>query len=404
MPPVWIVGTWDTKAEELAYLAGLLKDRGVSVVTVDVGTGGKLPACAVDVPASEVARSHPQGPGAVFGADRGSSVIAMSEALCAIVRSALDKNGIAGMIAVGGSGGTSLIAPAMRLLPIGRPKLLVSTMAAGDVGPFVGVVDMMLMFPVTDIAGLNRLSRRILGNAAHAMAGMVQGVIPEPDADARPALGCTMFGVTTPCVQTIRASLASRYDVQVFHANGAGGRAMEALAASAMLDGIIDVTTTEVLQHIVGGVCDAGAGRLECASVHGVPWVGSVGALDMVNWFAPASIPERFRGRLFHAHNANVTLMRSTADELRQAGREIAVRLNRSRAPVSLLLPLRGLSALDAPGQPFHDPQADAALFQSIRDNFAASGAHRLVEVAAHINDPAFAEAVAAEARACFSP
>jgi len=404
MAPVWVVGTWDTKAEELAYLAGLLEDRGVPVVTVDVGTSGKLPTIQVKVPASEVARSHPQGAQAVFGADRGASVIAMSEALCAVVRSALAQDGIAGMIAVGGSGGTSLIAPAMRLLPIGRPKLLVSTMAAGDVSAFVGVVDMMLMFPVTDIAGLNRLSRRILGNAAHAMAGMVQGLIPAAGADARPALGCSMFGVTTPCVQAIRTALASRYDVQVFHANGSGGRAMEALAASAMLDGIIDITTTEVVQHIVGGVCDAGPSRLDCASVHGMPWVGSVGALDMVNWFAPSSVPERFRERRFHAHNANVTLMRTTADELRQAGHEIAKRLNHASGPVSLVLPLGGLSALDAPGQPFHDPQANAALFQSIRENFVASGTHRLVEIAAHINDPAFAEAVAAEAMACFSP
>ena len=402
MLPVWVVGTWDTKAEELTYLAGLLKGAGVPVITIDVGTSGTQSASPVDMPASEVARSHPQGAGAVFGADRGASVVAMSEALCSVVRSALAKDAIAGMIAVGGSGGTSLIAPAMRLLPIGRPKLLVSTMAAGDVSAFVGVVDMMLMFPVTDIAGLNRLSRRILGNAAHAMAGMVQGVIPPVDADARPAVGCTMFGVTTPCVQMVRAALASRYDVQVFHANGSGGRAMEALAASAMLDGIIDVTTTEVLQHIVGGVCDAGPGRLEAASVHGLPWVGSVGALDMVNWFAPSSIPERFRDRRFHAHNANVTLMRTTADELRQAGREIAQRLNRAPGPVSLLLPLGGLSALDAPGQPFHDPLADAALFQAIRENFVASGTHRLVEVAAHINDPVFAQAVAAEAIACF--
>jgi len=401
MPPVWVVGTWDTKAEELAYLAGLLRGRGVSVLTVDVSTRSGH-AASVDVPAAEVARNHPQGAGAVFGADRGACVMAMSEALCAVVRSALRANGIAGMIGVGGSGGTSLIAPAMRLLPIGRPKLLVSTMAAGDVGPFVGVVDMMLMFPVTDIAGLNRLSRRILGNAAHAMAGMVQGTIPAADADARPALGCTMFGVTTPCVQMIRAALATRYDVQVFHANGSGGRAMEALAASGMLDGIIDITTTEVLQHIVGGVCDAGPGRLECASVHGVPWVGSVGALDMVNWFAPSTIPERFRDRRFHVHNANVTLMRTTADELRQAGREMAGRLNRAPGQVRLLLPLGGLSALDAPGQPFHDPQANAALFEALRENFVLSDAHRLVEVSAHVNDPAFAEAVAAEAAACF--
>ncbi len=403
MTAVWVVGTWDTKAEELAYLARLLEARGASVVTVDVGTSGKQPASAVDMPAAEIARGHPQGAGAVFGQDRGASVTAMSEALCAVVRSALEHDEIAGMIAVGGSGGTSLIAPAMRMLPIGRPKLMVSTMAAGDVRPFVGVVDMMLLFPVTDIAGLNRLSRRILGNAAHAMAGMMQGVIPAADDDARPALGCTMFGVTTPCVQSIREKLASRYDVQVFHANGSGGRAMEALAASAMLDGIIDVTTTEVLQHIVGGVCDAGPGRLESASVHGLPWVGSVGALDMVNWFAPSSVPEQFRGRRFHAHNANVTLMRTTAQELRQAGHEIAQRLNRAPGPVSLLLPLGGLSALDAPGQPFHDPQANAALFEAIRDDFVINTTHRLTDIAAHINDPVFAEGVAAEAIACFS-
>jgi uncharacterized protein (UPF0261 family) len=402
MQPVWVVGTWDTKAEELAYIAGLLRARGVPVVTADVGTGGTAES-PVDVPAARIASMHPQGEGAVFGTDRGACVMAMSDALCVAVRSALAQDAIAGMIAVGGSGGTSLIAPAMRLLPVGRPKLMVSTMAAGDVAPFVGVADMMMLFPVTDIAGLNRISRRILGNAAHAMAGMVLGVIPAAGADERPALGCTMFGVTTPCVQAIRAALAPTHDVQVFHANGSGGRAMEALAASGMLDGIIDVTTTEVLQHIVGGVCDAGAGRLEAASLHGLPWVGSVGALDMVNWFAPATIPERFRGRRFHAHNANVTLMRTTADELRQAGREIAARLNRAAGPVRLLLPLGGLSALDAPGQPFHDPQADAALFQSLRENFAAGSAHRLVEVGAHINDPAFAAAVVAEARACFT-
>lgn len=404
MPPVWVVGTWDTKAEELAYLAGLLRARGVATRTVDVGTSGAgLGPSEVDVPAAEVALGHPQGPAAVFGTDRGASVVAMSEALCAMVRHALSGDAIAGMIAVGGSGGTSLIAPAMRLLPIGMPKLLVSTMAAGDVGPFVGVVDMTLMFPVTDIAGLNRLSRRILGNAAHAMAGMVQASVPPAAGDGRPALGCTMFGVTTPCVQIIRAALAERYDVQVFHANGSGGRAMEALAASGMLDGIVDLTTTEIVQHIVGGVCDAGPGRLDAAARHGLPWVGSVGALDMVNWSAPSTVPERFRHRRLHAHNANVTLMRTTADELRQAGREIALRLNRAAGPVRLLLPLQGLSALDAPGQPFHDPQADAALFQAIRDHFTASGTHRLVEVAAHVNAPAFADAVVAQAAACFA-
>jgi uncharacterized protein (UPF0261 family) len=404
MAAVWVVGTWDTKAEELEYLAGLLRQRGVATRTVDVGTSGQA-VVGADLPTAEVARAHPEGAGAVFGGgDRGAAVVAMSAALCARVRAALQAGDIAGMIAVGGSGGTSLIAPAMRLLPIGMPKLMVSTMAAGDVGPFVGVVDMTLMFPVTDIAGLNRLSLRILGNAAHAMAGMVQGELPAAGGDTRPAVGCTMFGVTTPCVQALRAALAAQFDVQVFHANGSGGRAMEALAASGMLDGIIDVTTTEVLQHIVGGVCDAGPDRLQAATEHGLPWVGSVGALDMVNWFAPDTVPERFRQRRFHAHNANVTLMRSTADELREAGRVIAGRLNRAPGPVRLLLPLGGLSALDAPGQPFHDPQADAALFQTLAEQFVASDSHRLVEVTEHINAPAFADAIAGHARECFAP
>ncbi|TFY99849.1 Tm-1-like ATP-binding domain-containing protein [Ramlibacter rhizophilus] len=403
MSPVWVVGTWDTKAEELAYLAGLLRARGVAVTTVDVGTRSRF--AEVDLRAEAVAGHHPHGPAAVSGAtDRGVAVSAMSEALCHLVRAALAKGDIAGMIAAGGSGGTALVAPAMRLLPIGVPKLLVSTMAAGDVSAFVGVSDMTLMFPVTDIAGLNRLSRRVLGNAAHAMAGMVLAPPPAGGGDdARPALGCTMFGVTTACVQGVRAGLSAGFDVQVFHANGSGGRAMEALAASGMLDGILDITTTEVGQHLVGGICDAGPGRLMAAAEQGLPWVGSVGALDMVNWFAPPTIPERFRGRLFHAHNANITLMRTTAAELRAAGREIAQRLNRSAGPVRLLLPLHGLSALDAPGQPFHDPSADAALFESIEAHFLPSDTHRLVPVAAHINDPEFIDAVLTQAREVFA-
>lgn len=367
---VWVVGTWDTKAQELDYLCALLRGRGVAITAVDVGTSAQ------------------QG-------DRGAAVIAQSEKLCAQVRAQADR--IAGMLGVGGSGGTSLIAPAMRLLPIGRPKLLVSTMASGDVSSFVGVSDITMMFPVTDIAGLNRLSRTILANAAHAMAGMVQNAPPAMDAGELPALGCTMFGVTTPCVQALRGLLADRFDVQVFHANGSGGRAMEALAASGMLQAIVDVTTTEVLQNIVGGVCDAGPGRLAAAYEHGLPWVGSVGALDMVNWFARSTVPERFRHRTFHAHNANVTLMRSTADELREAGRVIAQRLNRSPGPVRLLLPLGGLSAIDAPGQPFHDPGADAALFETIEQCFRPTDTHRLTSVPAHLNDAAFSAALAQE-------
>ena len=397
-PTAWVVGTFDTKAAELQYLAGLLRAAGVRVVTVDIGTRS-APGVA-DIGARDVARHHPAGEGAVFDAtDRGVAVIAMSEALGNLVRERLAAGQIDGMLGVGGSGGSSMVAPAMRLLPIGCPKLLVSTMAAGDVSAYVGVTDMTLMYPVTDIAGLNRLSRTILSNAAHAMAGMLLHRAPRADAHEKPSIGLSMFGVTTPCVQAVRALLQDDYDAQVFHANGAGGRTLEALAAAGMLQMVVDITTTEVGQHLAGGVCDAGPDRLDAAARHGLPWVGSVGALDMINWGAPATIPERHRGRLFHVHNANVTLMRSNAQELQAAGMRLAGQLNRSKGPVRLLLPLGGLSMLDAPGQPFHDPAANAALFDTLRSHFVVSATHQLVELPFHINDTAFAQAVAKAVR-----
>jgi uncharacterized protein (UPF0261 family) len=390
----WVVGTFDTKAAELLYIAGLLRAAGLRTVTVDIGT--RSPAGAADITAQEVASHHPDGAGAVFdAADRGVAVIAMSQALSALVRERLAAGAINGMLGVGGSGGSSMIAPAMRLLPIGIPKLLVSTMAAGDVSAYVGVTDMSLMYPVTDIAGLNRLSRTILANAAHALAGMLQHQAPPEDAQDKPAIGLTMFGVTTPCVQAVRELLADDFDTQVFHANGAGGRTLEALAASGMLRAVVDITTTEVGQHLAGGVCDAGPNRLDAAARHGLPWVGSVGALDMINWGAPSSIPERFRGRSFHVHNADVTLMRSNAHEMQAAARRIAEQLNRAAGPVRLLLPLGGLSMLDAPGQPFHDPGANAAFFDTLRREFRTAGKHELTELPCHINDPAFAAALA---------
>lgn len=391
----WVVGTFDTKSEELLYIARLIRAQGVQVLTVDVGT--RSDSSAADMGAGEVARWHPGGAQAVLGgSDRGASVVAMGQALCERVRAAVEKDEIAGMIGIGGSGGTSMIAPAMRLLPIGKPKLMVSTLAAGDVSPFVDVVDMMMLYPVTDIAGLNRLSRTILANAAHAMAGMLRTPAPQALPQDKPAVGCTMFGVTTPCVQQVRAALPA-VDLQVFHANGPGGRAMEALAASGLLEAVVDVTLTEVVQHIVGGVCDAGPGRLDAAARFHLPWVGSLGALDMVNWFAPDTIPQQHRRRLFHAHNANVTLMRTTPHEMAQAGTRIARQLNRSQGPVRLLMPLGGVSTLDAPGQPFHDPEANAALFDAITRDFQRSDTHRMLALPLHINDPAFAAALAAE-------
>jgi uncharacterized protein (UPF0261 family) len=398
-PAAWVVGTFDTKAAELNYLAGLLRAAGVRVLTVDIGT--RSAPGAADIDALTVAAHLPRGASAVFEpADRGQAVIAMSEALSALVRERLDAGEIQAMLGVGGSGGSSMIAPAMRLLPIGMPKLLVSTMAAGDVSAYVGVVDMTLMYPVTDIAGLNRLSRTILANAAHALVGMLQHRAPASDETDKPAIGLTMFGVTTPCVQAVRALLSDDFDAQVFHANGAGGRTLETLAAAGMLRAVVDITTTEVGQHLAGGVCDAGPDRLDAAARHGLPWVGSVGALDMINWGAPSTIPERHKNRRFHVHNADVTLMRSNKQELEAAAQRMAGQLNRAPGPVRLLLPLGGLSMIDAPGQPFHDPAANAVLFDTLGRLFSSSDTHRLIQLPHHINDPRFAAAVAEQVRA----
>lgn len=397
----WVVGTFDTKAAELLYIAGLLRAAGLRTVTVDIGT--RSPAGVADIAAREVAGHHPDGAAAVFEAtDRGVAVIAMGQALAVLVRERLAAGAIGGMLGVGGSGGSSMIAPALRLLPIGVPKLLVSTMAAGDVSAYVGVSDMTLMYPVTDIAGLNRLSRTVLANAAHALAGMLLHQAPPEDAADKPAIGLTMFGVTTPCVQAVRELLADEFDAQVFHANGAGGRTLEALAASGMLRAVVDITTTEVGQHLAGGVCDAGPNRLDAAARHGLPWVGSVGALDMINWGAASTIPERHRGRIFHVHNADVTLMRSNAQEMQAAALRIAGQLNRAEGPVRLLLPLGGLSMLDAPGQPFHDPGANAAFFDTLRQQFRASRDHQLIVLPHHINEPPFAAALADALRSVF--
>lgn len=396
-PAVWVVGTFDTKAAEIGYLAALIRAAGVDALTVDVGT--REPGASPDVSAREVAAHHPRGEAAVFEAgDRGLAVMAMSDALCEMVRRQLGLGRIAAMLGVGGSGGTSLIAPAMRLLPIGRPKLLVSTMAAGDVRAFVDVVDMTLMYPVTDIAGLNRLSRTILANAAHAVVGMVKHQAPAVT-DDKPSIGLSMFGVTTPCVVAVRQRLEDRFDAQVFHANGSGGRTLEALAAAGMLRAVVDVTTTEVGQNLAGGVCDAGPDRLACAARHHLPWIGSLGALDMINWGPMDTVPERHRGRRFHVHNAQVTLMRSSPEEAAAAGRRIAERLGESDGPVRLLVPEGGLSMLDAPGQPFHDPVADAALFDAIERHWLPRDGHELVRLPYHINDPAFADAVARTVR-----
>ena len=324
--------------------------------------------------------------------DRGAAVTAMSEALVRYVTAEHAAGRICGMIGIGGSGGTALITPAMRALPIGLPKLMVSTVASGQVAPYVGCCDIMMMYSVVDVAGINRVSRGVLANAAHAIAGMVTHT--PPDGDLKPTIGLTMFGVTTPCVTAVRSALESRgFDCLVFHATGAGGQAMEKLVASGMINGVMDLTTTEVADEVVGGVFAAGPARFDAILEARIPYVMSLGAMDMVNFGARETMPSQFRDRRLHVHNAQVTLMRTTPQENRLCARWIAAKINRSTSPLTILIPEGGVSSLDAPGQPFHDPEADAALFHELRSRVQTTPQRQIRALPWHINDPRFAAA-----------
>ncbi|BCM17457.1 ABC transporter permease [Mesorhizobium sp. J8] len=391
---VLVAGTFDTKGKELRFIAERLKSLGVPVRTVDLSTSGK-PASA-DVPAMQVAGMHIRGSSAVFTDDRGGSVSAMAEAFARWIER---EPRIGGVISAGGSGGTTLATAGMRVLPVGIPKLMVSTVAAGDVAKYVGGADIMMFHSVADVQGLNSITERVLANAAHAMAGMVAQL---PNAEAweakrklaRPAVGITMFGVTTPAVQAVTKRLEADYDCLVFHATGIGGRAMENLGDSRLLSAFLDLTTTEVADMIVGGVFPATEDRFGAAIRSGLPYVGSTGALDMVNFGPRETVPEKFRGRKFVIHNPNVTLMRTTRDENRAFGEWIGARLNAMNGPVRFLLPEGGVSMLDAPGQPFHDPEADNALFEAIEKTVRRTSLRHVERVRAHINDTAFVDAV----------
>jgi len=390
MKRVYVVGTADTKGEELAWLADRIADAGMPVVRVDVGT--RNPTIAVDISAEKVASHHPQGAAVALATDdRGAAVAAMGIAFAAFVK---QRDDIAGIIGIGGGGGTSIITSGMRALPLGLPKLMISTLASGDVAPYVDVSDVIMMPSVTDFAGLNRLSRTILHNAAQAIAGMARN--PAADEGGKPAIGLTMFGVTTTCVMAISEQLRDRYDCMVFHATGTGGRSMEKLADSGLLSGIIDITTTEVCDLLMGGVLPATDDRFGAVARTKLPYVGSVGALDMVNFWAPATIPNRYKGRLFYEHNPNVTLMRTTPEECVRIGEWIAERLNRCDGEVRFLIPEKGVSAIDIEGGPFFDPEADAALFQTIEAALKQSPRRKLIRLPLHINDPEFASAAVA--------
>lgn len=387
MGKVYVVGTLDTKGDEHRYVRDLIEATGAETVLVDVGTTGD--GADADVTAAEVAAWHPDGPDAVFVDDRGAAVTAMSDALVRFIES---RDDVGGIISLGGSGGTALVTPAMRALPVGTPKMMVSTMASGDVRPYVGPSDIAMMYSVTDVSGINGISAQVLANAAHAVAGMATG--PSPAPTDRSAVALTMFGVTTPCVTMVTEALADDYDCLVFHATGTGGQSMEKLVDSGMVVGVIDTTTTEVCDHIVGGVLSAGPERLDSIVRTSVPYVGSCGALDMVNFGALESVPEQFKDRNLYVHNAEVTLMRTTPEECAEIGTWIAAKLNRSDGPVRFLLPLGGVSMIDAPDMPFHDPEADAALFAAIEKTFEETDNRKLIKSPHNINDPEFAAAL----------
>ena len=394
-PAVLVVGTLDTKGAELRFIRDIIAASGLRTRLVDVSTSGKLSTC--DVSAQEIALNHGRGGSGVFGADRGASVTAMADAFASWLRR---QGNIAGVISAGGSGGASLVAPAMRNLPVGVPKLIISSVASGDVGPYVGPADIMMMYSVTDVQGLNSISRTVLANGANALIGMVKARLDEravkyrDSAAGRPAVGITMFGVTTPAVQKIAADLGDDFECLVFHATGVGGRSMEKLVDSGMLAGVVDLTTTEVCDLLMGGVFPATEDRFGAVIRSRVPYVGSVGALDMVNFGRAETIPERYRQRKFHVHNPQVTLMRTTAEENERMGRWIGERLNRMDGPVRFFLPEGGVSALDARGQPFWDPEADAALFLALERTVRQTGNRQLVRVRSNINDPEFASAI----------
>jgi uncharacterized protein (UPF0261 family)/ABC-type branched-subunit amino acid transport system ATPase component len=387
----YIAGTFDTKGRELFFLKQCIDKLGLRTVTVDLSTSGAT--STANIHPREVARHHPNGERAVFTGDRGSSVSNMA---IAFERFLLGRRDLGGIVSAGGSGGTALATQAMRALPIGMPKVMVSSVASADVRPYVGPSDICMMYSVTDVSGINRISERVLANAAHALAGMI-AYTRTAASDTKPAIGLTMFGVTTPCVQAVTKQLQNEFDCLVFHATGTGGQSMEKLVDSGLLAGVLDISTTEVCDEIVGGVLSAGPERFDAFVRRPIPYVGSCGALDMANFWAFDTVPAKFKDRNLVKHNANVTLMRTTADECKAIGEFIAAKLNRMEGPVRFIIPEGGVSSLDAPGKAFWDPAADKALFTAIESNFSRGPRRKLIRSPLHLNDPAFADLLVAQ-------
>ena len=389
MPTVVLVGTLDTKGKEYDFLRDRVREHGVDVILVDCGIMGE-PLTTPDIAREEVAAAAGADVHALAAAgDRGAAVAAMAEGAAAVVTRLHAEGRLDGILGLGGSGNSALATQAMRALPVGVPKLMVSTVASGDTRPYVGAVDIAMMYSVVDIAGVNRISAQIMTNAAGMIAGAVKSATPDLGAD-RLLIGATMFGVTTACVTTARERLEELgYEVLVFHATGTGGQSMEALAKAGFLAGVLDATTTELADELVGGVLSAGPDRLEAAGALGLPQVVSLGALDMVNFGPRESVPEKFVGRNLYVHNPTITLMRTTPDECRELGRQIGRKLSAATGPTVLYVPLRGASAIAVEGQVFHDAEADAALLEGLHETLAPNV--EVHELDTDINDPAFA-------------
>lgn len=392
---VYLLGTLDTKGREIAYVGDRLRTLGIDVRIVDTGCQG-APAIQANVTRDAVfAAAGTSLEDMQHRGDRGEAVTAAARGAAALMGELHRRDEVDGVLALGGSAGTTIATAAMRELPLGIPKLMVSTLASGQTRPYVGGKDIMMLNSVVDISGINRISRTVLDTAARAMAGLVSLETPSSggESDDRPLIAASMFGVTTPCVQHAQQILEEAgYEVLVFHATGNGGEAMEGLIADGLIAGVLDITTTELADELVGGVLSAGPDRLTAAGQNGVPQVISVGATDMVNFGPPETVPEKFQSRKFYHHNPTVTLMRTTVEENQQLGAAIGRKAAAARGSVALLLPLKGVSAIDQSGQPFDDPAARSALFETVREN---RGEVELIEIDRHINDPEFAEAAA---------
>jgi uncharacterized protein (UPF0261 family) len=402
---VYLIATLDTKGIEAAFVRDELESLGVAALIVDAGCQG-TPATRADITREQVFETAGTSLADMQRlGDRGTVVTRAARGAAEIIARLHGEGRVAGVFGLGGSAGTTIATAAMRALPIGVPKLMVSTLASGQVRPWVGDKDIVMLNAVVDILGINRISRLILSEAARALAGMVlltkstpKSEIPNPKSEIPPdraLIAASMFGVTTPCIMRARELLeAAGCEVVVFHATGNGGQAMESLIAEGLFAGVLDITTTELADELVGGILSAGPDRLTAAGKRGVPQVISVGALDMVNFGPPETVPEKFKDRKFHRHNATVTLMRTTADENRRLGEEIGRKAAVATGPTTILLPRRGISAIDREGQPFDGPESRSALFAGIR---AARRGVDVQEIDAHINDREFAETAAAE-------